>query len=61
MREKLAALRAALQDLKRASVFRKTIAAEAALVKAVDLVEDMMQEIETLKQRDGIGDKQGPT
>jgi len=43
MREKLAALRAALQDLKRASVFRKALAVEMALVRAVDLIEDMMR------------------
>jgi hypothetical protein len=52
MREKLAALRAALQDLKRASVFRKAIAAESALIKAVELIEDMMREIEELKKRE---------
>lgn len=53
MREKLVALRAALQELKRASVFRKAIAAETALVKAVELIEDMMREIEELKKREG--------
>jgi hypothetical protein len=53
MREKLAALRAALQELKRASVFRKALAAEAALVKAVELIEDMMHEIEELKKSEG--------
>ena len=57
MREKLAALRAALQDLKRASVFRKAIAAESALVKAVELIEDMMREIEEMKKREGDGSK----
>jgi len=57
MREKLAALRAALQDLKRASVFRKAIAAEAALVKAVELIEDMMREIEDMKKREADGGK----
>ncbi len=57
MREKLAALRAALQDLKRASVFRKAIAAEMALVKTVELIEDMMREIEELKKREGGGSK----
>jgi hypothetical protein len=55
MREKLAALRAALQEMKRASVFKKALVAETALVKAVELIEDMMQEIETLKRRDGAG------
>lgn len=57
MREKLAALRAALQDMKRASMFRKAIAAEAALVKAVELIEDMMREIEEMKKREGGGSK----
>ena len=57
MREKLAALRAALQDLKRASVFRKAIAAETALVKAVELIEDMMREIEDMKKREADGGK----
>ena len=57
MREKLAALRAALQDLKRASVFRKAIAAETALVKAVELIEDMMREIEDMKKREAGGCK----
>ena len=50
MREELVKLRAALQDLKRASVFRKAIAAEAALVAAVALIEQMMDEIEKLKR-----------
>jgi len=57
MREKLAALRAALQDLKRASMFRKALAAETALVKAVELIEDMMREIEEMKKREAGGDK----
>jgi len=57
MREKLAALRAALQDLKRASVFRKAITAETALVKAVELIEDMMLEIEEMKKREAGGGK----
>lgn len=53
MREELAKLRAALQVLKRASVFRKAIAAEAALVVAVALIEQMMDEIEKLKREKG--------
>lgn len=57
MREKLAALRAALQDLKRASLFRKAFAAEAALIRAVELIEDMMREIEEMKKREGGGGK----
>jgi hypothetical protein len=50
MEEKLAKLRAALQDLKKASMFRKALAAEAAIVAAVALIEDMIEEIEKLKR-----------
>ena len=57
MREKLAALRAALQDLKRASVFKKALVAETALTKAVELIEDMVREIEEMKKREGGGGK----
>jgi hypothetical protein len=58
MREQLANLRAALQDLKRASVFRKAIAAETALISAVALIEQMMEEIENLKrEKDGAETK----
>lgn len=52
MREKLAALRAALQDLKRASVFKKALVAEVALTKAVELIEDVVREIEEIKKRE---------
>lgn len=38
-------------------MFRKAIAAEAALVKAVELIEDMMREIEKMKKREGGGSK----
>lgn len=57
MREKLAALRAALQDLKRASLFRKALVAETAISKAVDLIEDMVREIEEMKKREAGGSK----
>lgn len=58
MRDELAKLRATLQDLKRASVFRKAIAAETALVAAVALIEQMMEEIEKLKrEKDGAETK----
>ena len=50
MEEKLARLRAALQDLKRASVFKKALLAEAALLAAVALMEEMVEEIEQLKR-----------
>ncbi|MBI5750825.1 MAG: hypothetical protein HZA59_01590 [Hydrogenophilales bacterium] len=52
MKEKLAVLRAALQDLKRASLFRKALVAETAISKAVDLIEDIVREIEELKKRE---------
>jgi hypothetical protein len=56
MREQLAKLHAALHDLKRASVFRKALAAEAAIEAAVVLIEQMMIEIEKLKRdKDGAG------
>ena len=50
MEEKLARLRAALQDLKKASVFRKALLAETALLAAVALMEQMVEEIEKLKR-----------
>lgn len=50
MQEKLARLRAALQDLKKAGVLRKAFMAEAALLAAVALMEEMIAEIENLKQ-----------
>jgi hypothetical protein len=54
MREELANLRAAFQDMRRASVFKKALAAEAALLAALVLLEAMVEEIEKLK-----GDKGG--
>jgi hypothetical protein len=55
MEEKLAKLRATLQDLKKASVFRKALAAETALLAAVALMEDMVAEIERLKRDQARG------
>jgi hypothetical protein len=49
MREKLTALSAALQELKRASVFKKSFAAETALLQALELFEEIVEEIEKLK------------
>ena len=49
MREKLALLRAALDEVKRASVFKKAAAAEVALTAAIILIEDMVGEIERLR------------
>jgi hypothetical protein len=54
MREELAKLQAALEDMKEASLFRKPLVAEAALLAAVVLIEQMVEEIEKLKgQRNG--------
>jgi hypothetical protein len=53
MRKKLAELRTALQELKRASIFKKAIAAEAALMVALVLIEEMVEEIEKLKKGQG--------
>ncbi len=50
MQEKLAALRAALQALGKAGVLRKAFMAEAALLAAVSLMEEMIAEIEKLKR-----------
>lgn len=61
MREELVALRAALQDVKRASVFKKAVAAEAALYVAVELFETIVEEIEKLKAREeGTDNKTWP-
>jgi hypothetical protein len=56
MREELAKLRAALQDMKKASVFKKTLVAEAALLAALVLIEQMVAEIEKLKGGKGDAD-----
>lgn len=50
MRGNLAELRATLQELKRASVFKKVLAAEAALMAALVLIEEMVEEIEKLQR-----------
>ena len=57
MREELAKLRAALQDMKKASVFKKALAAEGALLAALVLIEQMVAEIEKLKGDKGGADK----
>jgi len=66
MREKLADLRATLQELKKASMFKKALAAEAALLAAMVLIEEMVGEIEKLKkgqaaQPDKTAAKKSPT
>jgi len=50
MEEKLAKLRATLQNMKKVSVFKKALAAEAALLAALVLIEQMVEEIEKLKR-----------
>lgn len=57
MRENLTKLRASLQELKRASVFRKALAAETALLAALVLVEEMVEEIEKLKKAQADAEK----
>lgn len=57
MREKLAELYATLQALKRASVFKKALAAEAAIMAALVLIEEMVEEIEKLKGGQDRADK----
>ena len=57
MKEKLVELRTTLQELKKASVFKKALAAEAALVAALVLIEEMVEEIEKLKNGQGGADR----
>jgi len=57
MRKNLAELRTTLQELKRASMFKKALAAEAALVAALVLIEEMVKEIEKLKRVQGGADR----
>jgi hypothetical protein len=47
--KELAKLHAALREMERASVFRKALVAEQALLAAVVLIEQMVDEIEKLK------------
>jgi hypothetical protein len=57
MEAKLAKLRAALHDLKNAGMLRKAFMAEAALLAAVALMEEMVEEIEKLKSERGSAGK----
>lgn len=50
MKNKLVELRASLKELKEASMFKKTEAAEASLMAALALLENMVAEIEKLKR-----------
>ena len=49
MREELIKLRLALEDMRKASLFKKPLVAEQALLAAVVLIEQMVDEIEKLK------------
>jgi hypothetical protein len=53
MREELAKLRAAHLTMKKAGVFKKTLAAEDVLEAALVLIEKMVDEIEKLKADKG--------
>lgn len=59
MREELVRLRVALEDMEKASLFKKPLVAEKALLAAVVLIEQMVDEIEKLKsdRRDPGADK----
>ncbi|HEY8354787.1 MAG TPA: hypothetical protein VIK69_07220 [Methylophilaceae bacterium] len=50
MKSRLIELRASLQALKEASMFSKAEAAEASLLAALALLEEMVAEIEKLKR-----------
>lgn len=50
MKNRLITLRASLQALKEASVFRKAEAAEVSLLAALALLEEMVAEIDKLKR-----------
>ena len=49
MREEFSKPQAALEDMKRASLLKKPLVAEEALLAAVVLIEQMAEEIEKLK------------
>ena len=55
MREELVKLRGALEEMSKASLFKKPLVAEKALLAAVVLIEQMVEEIEKLKS-----DRRGP-
>jgi len=56
MRERLAKLQDALEALKKASVFKKALVTEAALLVALELIEEIIEEIDILKEsRSGAG------
>jgi len=56
MRERLAKLQDALEALKKASVFKKALLAEAALLVALELFEEIIEEIDKpTESRSGAG------
>lgn len=57
MEEKLEKMRAALQDLKKSGVLAKGYMAEIALIAAIDLMEEMVEEIEKLKREQDAANK----
>lgn len=58
MREELVKLRVALEEMSKASLFRKPLVAEKALLAAVVLIEQMVEEIEKLKSEKRDSDSQ---
>lgn len=61
MRDNLEKLQATLHDLKKASVVKKGVAAEAALLATVALMEQMVAEIENLKRTQSDPGETGET
>lgn len=59
MKEELVKLRVALEEMRKASLFKKPLVAEKALLAAVVLIEQIVDEIEKLKsdRRDPGADK----
>ena len=56
MKEELVKLRVALEEMRKASLFKKPLVAEKALLAAVVLIEQMVDEIERLKSENrGVG------
>ena len=56
MKEELMKLRVALEEMGKASLFKKPLVAEKALLAAVVLIEQMVDEIERLKsEKRGVG------
>lgn len=56
MKEELMKLHVALEEMRKASLFKKPLVAEKALLAAVVLIEQMVDEIERLKNEKGGAD-----